>query len=129
MTEKIKKETKAKSKRLILPEETIQTFVGSRYIQPYSLFYLVNKEYPSKINFTNIDKEVLLEKLFKTFEISEKEIIISKTFDFDSGKYRFNSVVIPIKKDLFVFFNPGHDDTPGVEILFTSTTPMSAVSF
>ena len=127
MTEKIKKETKGK--RLTIPEKALQTFSGARYIQPYSLFYLINKECPSKINFTNIDKDILLEKLFKTFEISEKELIISKTFEFDTGKYRFNTVIIPIKEDLFVYFNPGHDSTPGVEILFASTTPMSVVSY
>jgi hypothetical protein len=127
MIEKIKKETK--TKKLTLPEKALQTFASSRYLQPYSLFYLVNKEYPSKINFINIDKVKLMEKLLKTFEMSEKELIISKTFDFESGSYKFNSVIIPIKQDIFIYFNPGIEDVPAVEILFSSNAPTSIITY
>ena len=45
-----RKKNVPKGKKIILPEKTLQSFSGSRYLQPYSLFYMINKEFPEKIN-------------------------------------------------------------------------------
>ncbi len=125
-------ETKAKmkkqSKRLMLPEDVSGIFNTARYIQPYSLFYLINKEIPSKLNFTNIDKNDLIKVILPEFKLEESDLIISKTFDFDAGNYRFNSVIIPVRKNMFVYFNPGIDDAPCVELLFAPSTPKALIN-
>jgi hypothetical protein len=123
-TEKIKNAKKG----FALPKEMLQTFVGSRYVQPYSIFYLLNKEFPNKINFTNTDKDKLLELLLKEFKLDTKDIIISKTFNFDSSSYSLNSVVIPIKKNVFVFFNPGVESEQAIELLFCASSQLTLVN-
>lgn len=123
-----KTKNKRNNKRLLLPKEVSQIFESSRYIQPYSLFYHINKEIPSKLNFLNIDKNELLKLLLLEFKLTESDLIISKTFDFDDEAYKFNSVIIPIRKDLFIYFNPGINETPSVELLFAPTAPKPLIN-
>ncbi len=111
--------TKKRSKRLPLPKEVAEIFSTSKYIQPYSLFYKINKEIPNKLNFQSIDKTKLLNSLLKEYKFQESDLIISKTFNFDKGYYEFNTVIIPIRKNVFVYFNPGAEDAPGVELIFS----------
>ena len=105
-----------------LPKDMLQTFEASRYVQPYSIFYQLNNEFPSKINFVNTDKDKLLQLLLEEFKLETKDIIISKTFDFDSTKYTLNSIVIPIQKNVFVYFNPGVESEPAVELLYAASS-------
>ena len=50
-----------------LPKDMLQTFEASRYVQPYSIFYKLNNEFPSKINFVNTDKDKLLQLMLEEF--------------------------------------------------------------
>lgn len=123
-----KEKTKRNSKKLNFPKEAIGMYETSWYIQPYSLFYLINNVMPTRLQFSNIDKDKLMDIVLKDFKLKEEDLIISKSFDFDAGKYRLNSVLIPIKKDFFIFFNPGKTGSPGVELILAPTTPKSLIN-
>lgn len=123
-----KQKSKTVSKRLILPKEVNEMYATSRYLQPYSLFFNMNKEIPIKLQFPNIDKNALLELILNEFKISEKDLIMSKRYDFTDGKYELNSVIIPIRKNLLVYFNPGGHDAPGVELLYSPLAPESTIN-
>ncbi len=110
---------KPASRRLVSPEGPNDTYDTARFVQPYNLFFMLNREMPSKINFLNIDKSELLKSLYEKYELTENDLILSKTWDFDGNKYEYQSVIIPIKKNLHVFFNPGTHDSPATEVLYT----------
>lgn len=116
-------------KRLPLPKEVSEIFVGAKHIQPYSLFYLINKHIPSKLNFPNINKKELLKALLKEFKLAESDLISSKTFDFNEEAYELHSLIIPIRTNLFVYFNSGSvDEDSYVELLFCPATPKLLVN-
>ena len=117
----MKKATKntIKNKRLQLPADVSEIYNSSRYIQPYSLYFKLNNEIPNKYAFMNIDKGSLLEDIANEFGITINDSIMSQTYNFDKESYSLNSVMVPITKDVLLYLNPGVEDAPCVELLYT----------
>ena len=80
------------------------------------------------MNFQNIDKNKLMALVLDQFKFEERDLIISKTFDFDTNQYIFNIIIIPIRQDLFVYFNSGVEDAPCVELLYNADVPHSIIN-
>lgn len=120
--DKVKK-ANVNSKRLQFTPDVSEIFQSSRYLQPYSLYFHINKVICNKLNFQKIDKNRLMDIICNEFNLEKGDLIISKSFDFDTNEYKFNTVIIPIRKDLFIYFNPGIEDIPSVEILYNADVP------
>lgn len=90
----------------------------SRFIQPFSLFYCLYKRIPSRLAFSDINKDALLKSLIKRFGIPKDHIIQSGVHILAHDDIELGAVILMIAPNLWVYFNPGNDDMEGVELVY-----------
>ncbi|MCF8424463.1 MAG: AAA family ATPase [Bacteroidia bacterium] len=117
-------DNKVKSKRNSNQREVIfssvnhtKMYAGNRFIQPFQMFYEINKEVCNRIIFYNTNYEKLFSALIEKYQLNEKQIISTKGYSKKQKSFFFTSYLIPITKNLWVFYGSGDNEQEGVTIL------------
>lgn len=126
---KISDENKVKKTRKSAPEKSIfseidlhKMFSANRILQPFQMFYEVNKVVCNRITFYNTNPEKLFHALLKNYQIKESNVISSRVYSQKRSEYCYTSFLIPITKDLWVFHGAGEHEQEGTSILYCSET-------
>lgn len=77
-------------------------YKDAEIMQPFKLFYLINKTMPSAIGYENTDWYIASAKIIKSFDINKCDIFSVKDFNLEKKKYFTAFSVIAIKKNLFL---------------------------
>lgn len=118
----MKKISKAKSDKSIFSEINLnKMFSGNRVIQPFQMFYEMNKEVCNRIIYYNTNFDKLYSALIEQYQINEKQIISTKEYSKKRKDYIFASYLIPITQNIWVFYSCGDNEQAGVHILYSSS--------
>lgn len=119
----MKKISKAKSDKSIFSEIDLnKMFSANRIVQPFQMFYEVNKVVCNRITFYNTNPEKLFNGLLKNYEIKESDVISSRVYSQKRGEYFYTSFLVPITKDIWVFHGAGEHEQEGTTILYSTET-------
>lgn len=98
-------------------------FKSSNVIQPFLMFYEVNKEVCNQITYYEIKVELLFKALVEHYNLNEKDIISTQCLNRKTGNYGYSSFLITLTKNLWVFHGAtehGHESTL---IIYSAETP------
>jgi len=116
----MKKLNKSKQEKSIFSEIDLHTmFSGNRFIQPFQMFYEMNKEVCNRIIYYNTNFDKLYSALIEQYQINEKQIISTKGYSKKRKDYIFASYLIPITQNLWVYYSSGDNEQEGVSILYS----------
>ncbi len=120
---------KDKIEKSIFSELDLTTmFNSNRVIQPYKMYYDVNKVICNRIIFYHADHEKLFHTLIEKYKIQEKNVISTQRFNKKTGQFCYSSFLIPLSADLWVFHGPGEQEQDGTIILYSAETPKEKVT-
>jgi hypothetical protein len=124
----MKKITKEKTSTSIFSATDLtKMFSASRIIQPYQMFYDVNKEVCNRIIFYNTDHEKLFHAILEKYKINEKDVVSTQVYSRKKSLFCYSSYLIPLAKDLWVFHGSGEHEQDGTTILYATETPKEKV--
>jgi hypothetical protein len=98
-------------------------FKSSNVVQPFLMFYEVNKEVGNRINFYNTKCDDLLNALVEHYNIDKKDIISTQYLNKKTGQYGYSSFLITLTKNLWVFHGAPDHEQEGTSIIYSSETP------
>lgn len=97
-------------------------YTNGRFIQPYQLFFHLNKSISSVKIYTNIDVDMLFANL-EVVGILKNKTVIKSEFIKKKVKSVLSSYLILFNKNLFLFCDNGSDGSSvGIKILYDPTT-------
>lgn len=124
----MKKLTKEKTSKSIFSELDLnKMYSASRIIQPYQMYYELNKEACNRIIFYNTDHEKLFHAILEKYKVNEKEVISTQVYSRKRSLFGYSSYLIPLSKDLWVFHGSGEHEMDGTTILYATETPKEKV--
>ena len=97
-------------------------FKSSNVVQPFLMFYEVNKEVGNRINFYNTKCDDLLNALVEDYNIDKKDIISTQYLNKKTGQYGYSSFLITLTKNLWVFHGAPDHEQEGTSIIYSSET-------
>jgi hypothetical protein len=125
----MKKNTVEKSAKNIFSEiDFHKMFSSSRIIQPFQMFYEVNKEVCNRIIFYNTSHEKLFHSILEHYQINKNNVITTQVYSQKRTEYCYSSYLITLSKDLWVFHGSGENEQEGTTILYSSSTPKEKVT-
>jgi len=124
----MKKITKEKTSTSIFADTDLnKMYSSSRIIQPFQMFYELNKEPCNRIIFYNTDHEKLFHAILEHYKINEKDVISTQVYSRKKSLFCYSSYLIPLTKDLWVFHGSGEHEQEGTTILYATETPKEKV--
>jgi hypothetical protein len=119
----MKKISKTKNDKSIFSEIDLnKMFSANRILQPFQMFYEVNKVVCNRITFYNSKPANLLPALLKKYEKNESALISSRVYSQKKAEYCYTSFLLPITKDIWVFHGGGEHEQEGTTILYATET-------
>jgi hypothetical protein len=102
-------------------------YKNGRFMQPYQLFFHLNKSISSVKMYRNIDVDMLFANLESAGVFKNKKVIKSE-FIKKTTKSMLSSYLILLDKNLFLFCDNGMDEgSVGIKILYDSTTSVEEI--
>jgi len=104
-----------------------RAYSSSRYIQPFQMFYEINKLVCNRIMYYNTNNEKLFPALLEKYQINESNVLSTQVYSRKRSQYCYSNFLIPILKDLWVFHGSGENEQEGTTILYSAETPIEKV--
>jgi tRNA A37 threonylcarbamoyladenosine biosynthesis protein TsaE len=117
-----KLKTNSLNKNILYSINLSGMFQKSRSLQPFQVFYELNNELPSSLINYRVDPSLLFESVIKKYNLPENDIVISKSYNSTTSKYYYHNYIIPIKKNLWVYYGPNEDNHTTACVFYCSTT-------
>ncbi len=123
------KKTIKKRKSTFSELDLNKMFSASRSIQPYQMFYEVNKEVCNRIMYYNTNPEKLFHAILEQYKINEIDVVSTQEYSRRIGEYCYSSYLIALTDDLWVFHGAGEHEQEGTSILYSNETPKEKVKY
>lgn len=98
-------------------------FSTGRIIQPFQMYYDVNKEVCNRVIFYNTNHEKLFDALMEQYKLKTKDVIKAEVYSRKKSKFCYSSFLVPISVDIWVFHGSGEHEQEGTTILYSNETP------
>ena len=118
----MKKVNKATADKSIFSEKELnKMFKASEHFQPYQMFYEINGEIAQRVSFYGADNDKLFHALILKHKVDKKNIITKRNFCNERKRLEFSSYLIPITKDLWLFYGDSENEGRSTNILYSSS--------
>ena len=98
-------------------------FNSNKILQPYLMYYEVNKVVCNQINYYYTTCDIILKALVQHYNINEKEIISTQYLNKKTGQYCYSSFLMTLTKNLWVFHGAVEHQQESTAIIYSSETP------
>lgn len=98
-------------------------FEPREYLQVPLMFFNMNGCLPNVSSFYYNEKKELFKLLISELAIKEEDVIEAKGIDLGVNEQEYFECLIPVKNDLLVYFNPGHNfNVEKIDVYYSPTT-------
>jgi hypothetical protein len=120
-------EKNSKSKSIFANPNICKMFSPGEHFQPYQLFYEINGEIPHRVSFYGADNDRLFQTIILKYKVDMTHVITKRFYCNDKKQITFSGFLIPITKDLWLFYGDSENEGRGTNILHTSTVKESEI--